>query len=167
MVASNIFGRGFGEVTLNKILDKIPDILTNGETNIIKKTKLLKVEGVASKTADNLISHIKEFLDFMTIANTSLERSVSSFPSAHTGLSILVAYSLWPYMNTYLKGISCFVILAVAISRTTLAMHYPADIMYSILVTILIIFAGNFVFIILKNNAIKSIGNRIFRLISP
>jgi membrane-associated phospholipid phosphatase len=103
--------------------------------------------------------------NFITIANTSLERCFSSFPSAHTGLSILVAYSLWPYMNKFLKGISCFVILAVAISRTTLAMHYPADIIYSILVTILIILAGNFVFRLLKNNIIKSIGNGIFRLI--
>ena len=69
MVASNIFGRGFGEVTFNKILNTLPDILTSNETNIIKKTKLLKVEGVASKTADNFIAHIQEFLNFITIAN--------------------------------------------------------------------------------------------------
>ena len=69
MVASNIFGRGFGEVTFNKILNTLPDILTSSESNIIKKTKLLKVEGVASKTADNFISHIQEFLNFITIAN--------------------------------------------------------------------------------------------------
>lgn len=103
--------------------------------------------------------------DFITIANTDLERCLSSFPSAHTGLSILFAYSLWPYMNKSLKGISCLVILAVAISRTTLAMHYPADIVYSAIITIIILLAGNFVFKILKNKVIKSIGNRIFRLI--
>ncbi len=103
--------------------------------------------------------------DFITIANTDLERCLSSFPSAHTGLSILVAYCLWPYMNKLLKCISCLVILAVSASRITLAMHYPADIIYSAIVTILIIFAGNFVFKILKNKVIKSIGDRIFRLI--
>ncbi len=103
--------------------------------------------------------------DFITIANTDLERCLSSFPSAHTGLSILVAYCLWPYMNNPLKYMSYLVILAVAVSRITLAMHYPADILYSAIVTILIIFAGNFVFKILKNKVIESIGNRIFRLI--
>lgn len=103
--------------------------------------------------------------DFITIANTDLERCLSSFPSAHTGLSILVAYCLWPYMNTFLKYISYLVILAVAVSRITLAMHYPADIIYSAIVTILIIFAGNFVFKILKNKVIKPIGGGIFRLI--
>jgi membrane-associated phospholipid phosphatase len=103
--------------------------------------------------------------DFITIANTSLERCLSSFPSAHSGLSILVAYSLWPYMNKPLKWISCLAILAVAISRITLAMHYPADIIYSIIVTIVIIFAGNFIFRILKNKVIKPVGDRIFELI--
>jgi membrane-associated phospholipid phosphatase len=103
--------------------------------------------------------------NFITIANTSLERCFSSFPSAHTGLSILLAYSLWPYMNKSLKGISCLVILAVAASRITLAMHYPADIIYSAVVTILIILAGNFVFKILKNKVTAPIGSSIFRLI--
>ncbi len=103
--------------------------------------------------------------DFITIANTDLERCLSSFPSAHTGLSVLVAYCLWPYMNTFLKYISYLIILAVAVSRITLAMHYPADIIYSAIVTILIIFAGNFVFKILKNKVIKPIGDGIFRLI--
>jgi len=76
MVASNIFGRGFGEVTFNKILNTLPDILTSSESNIIKKTKLLKIEGVASKTADNFISHIEEFLNFITTAN--LEYKIQS-----------------------------------------------------------------------------------------
>jgi len=69
LVASNIFGRGFGEITFSKILTNLPDILTSNENNEIKKTKLLKLEGIASKTADNFISHIQEFLDFITIAN--------------------------------------------------------------------------------------------------
>ena len=69
LVASNIFGRGFGEITFSKILTNLPDILTSTENNAVKKTKLLKLEGIASKTADNFISHIQEFLDFIRIAN--------------------------------------------------------------------------------------------------
>lgn len=103
--------------------------------------------------------------DFITIADTTLERCLSSFPSAHTGLSILVAYCLWSYMNKALKCMSCLIILAVATSRITLAMHYPADIIYSAIVTILIILAGNLMFKILKNRVISPIGERLFRLI--
>ena len=76
LAASNIFGRGFGEITFNKILTNYPDILTSPENDIIKKTKLLKVEGIASKTADKFISHIQEFLDFITTA--SLEYKIKA-----------------------------------------------------------------------------------------
>lgn len=103
--------------------------------------------------------------DFITIADTTLERCLSSFPSAHTGLSILVAYCLWPHMNRLLKFTGFLVILIVATSRITLAMHYPADIVYSAIITMLIIIAGNFIFKILKNIIIKPIGDKIFRLI--
>jgi NAD-dependent DNA ligase len=76
LAASNIFGRGFGEITFNKILTNYPDILTSPENDTIKRTKLLKVEGIASKTADKFISHIQEFLDFITTA--SLEYKIKS-----------------------------------------------------------------------------------------
>jgi NAD-dependent DNA ligase len=65
MVASNIFGRGLGEITFTKILNAIPEILTSTENNSIKKIKLLNVEGVATTTADKFILHIPEFLTFI------------------------------------------------------------------------------------------------------
>ncbi len=101
---------------------------------------------------------------FVTIINTNTERCLSSFPSAHTGLSILVAYCFWPYLNTMLKILAIIVILAVATSRITLAMHYPVDIIYSAIITILIIIIGNLIYKKLKNPIIKPIGNFIVKL---
>lgn len=103
--------------------------------------------------------------EFITIANIASERCLSSFPSAHTGLSILVAYALWPYLNNFFKTLACFIIFAVAISRFTLAMHYPADILYSAVVTLLVIITGNFIFYSLHKKLIKPIGYLIFQLI--
>lgn len=99
--------------------------------------------------------------DFITIANTELERCLSSFPSAHTGLSILVIYCLWPHINKYYKCLCVLVILLVSLSRITLAMHYPADIIYSGIVTILVICTSVVAFRLLKNNLISSIGTMI------
>ncbi|MDG1436692.1 MAG: phosphatase PAP2 family protein [Rickettsiaceae bacterium] len=82
---------------------------------------------------------------FTTIADTSLERCLSSFPSAHTGLSLLVAYCFWPYINKPLKILTYFTVLAVALSRIALAMHYPSDIIYSAIITIFIIAAANYI----------------------
>ncbi len=99
--------------------------------------------------------------DFITIANTGLERCLSSFPSAHTGLSILVTYCLWPHINKYYKCLCMLVVLLVSLSRITLAMHYPADIIYSSIITILAICIGITMFRLLKDNLIALIGKII------
>ena len=103
--------------------------------------------------------------DFITIADITRERCLSSFPSAHTGLALLVTYFLYPYLNNILKIIMLTVVLIVAISRITLAMHFPADIIYSLIVTFGVISIGNLIYLKLQNNIIKSIGNSIFQLI--
>lgn len=104
-------------------------------------------------------------VDFITIANTELERCLSSFPSAHTGLSILVTYCLWPHINKYYKFLCVLVVFLVSLSRITLAMHYPADIIYSGIITLLVIAAGTTVFRLLKDNLISSIGRMIARIL--
>lgn len=102
---------------------------------------------------------------FTTIANTELERCLSSFPSAHTGLSILVAYMLWPHINKTAKIVCCIIVAFVATSRITLAMHYPADIIYSAIVTLIVIFTGNIIYKTLKPSLIDPIKKIIIKLI--
>lgn len=103
---------------------------------------------------------------FVTIANTSLERCLSSFPSSHTGLAILACYYIWPYITSCQKIIACMVVMLVAISRITLAMHYPADIIYSFFITILLIIIGKIVYKNLENNLVKWSGKIISRMIN-
>jgi membrane-associated phospholipid phosphatase len=98
---------------------------------------------------------------FVTIANTQLERCLSSFPSSHSGLTLLVTYFIWPYITKWQKFISCLIILLIAISRITLALHYPADIIYSLLITIIIIIIGRIIYQIFANNLIEWFGKII------
>ncbi len=102
--------------------------------------------------------------EFITIADLSHERCLSSFPSAHTGLSLLVIYFLWEHFNQKRKFVAVFVILLVALSRIVLAMHYPADIIYSLLITIFLIKVSEFIYCLLKDNIIKKVGNIILKL---
>jgi membrane-associated phospholipid phosphatase len=102
---------------------------------------------------------------FITIASTEFERCLSSFPSAHTGLSILATYAIWPHVSKKIKFFCCLIITAVATSRISLAMHYPADIIYSVIVTIFIIILGNFIYRTLKPSVIEPIRTFIIRLI--
>jgi NAD-dependent DNA ligase/predicted flap endonuclease-1-like 5' DNA nuclease len=65
MTASNSFGRGFGDKRFESILDMYPDILVAKESDKEKIAKLVKVEGVAKKTAEKFVEHIPDFTKFM------------------------------------------------------------------------------------------------------
>lgn len=101
---------------------------------------------------------------FLTIINTRDERCLSSFPSAHTGLAMLISYFIWRYLKHYQKIIAFLIVLLVGISRISLAMHYPSDIIYSFFISGLVILIGNFIFKILRNNFIKKAGDLLCRI---
>ena len=103
---------------------------------------------------------------FLTIAAIEHERCLSSFPSSHTGLAILVCYCIWPYIKCSQKIIACMVVIIVVISRITLAMHYPADIIYSFFITISLIIISKIIYKNLENNVIKWFGRIISRMIN-
>ena len=69
MAASNVFGRGFGEKSFNKIFEKYPNILVDDESKKDKIDQLLTVDGVAKITAEKFVEKIPEFLKFLKDAN--------------------------------------------------------------------------------------------------
>lgn len=92
---------------------------------------------------------------FFTIANMDGVRCLSSFPSAHTGLALLITICLWRYLSNLYRAIALFVVVLVAWSRIVMAMHYPADILYSIAITIISVILSRFVYNLLSQNVIK------------
>lgn len=95
---------------------------------------------------------------FSSISDFAGVRCLSSFPSAHTAMAFMISYLLFPYLNASGKIIACFGIMLVGLSRIALAMHYPADIIYSIAISYIICKSVD------KILAIKSLQNKI---ISP
>ena len=65
--ASNIFGRGLAERTIQQILKAQPNILTSQETMEEKISKLNTIEGVGEKTASQFVKAIPEFVEFITL----------------------------------------------------------------------------------------------------
>ena len=65
--ASNIFGRGLAERTIQQILKAQPNILTSQETMEEKISKLNAIEGVGEKTAAQFVKAIPEFVEFITL----------------------------------------------------------------------------------------------------
>jgi NAD-dependent DNA ligase/predicted GIY-YIG superfamily endonuclease len=66
--ASNIFGRGLAERTINAILKAEPTILTDQQASVEEKiSKLSAIEGVGEKTAAQFVKAIPEFIEFITL----------------------------------------------------------------------------------------------------
>jgi len=65
MSASNLFGRGFSDKKLELILADYPDILTNGDSDEAKITKLAAIKGMAKKTAEAFVERIPAFNQFL------------------------------------------------------------------------------------------------------
>jgi len=77
---------------------------------------------------------------FISINNFAHERCLSSFPSAHTAMAVIVCWWVWPYANRLGRILLIALVMLVGLSRITLAMHYPADIVWSIIISLSICF---------------------------
>lgn len=83
MTASNIFERGFATQRFKVILMAYPKILSSKESNQEKVAKLVNIEGIAKKTAENFVKNIAKFINFMEEANlmnkiNDYEKEISS-----------------------------------------------------------------------------------------
>ena len=65
MSATNIFGRGFGEKTVESILKAYPDILTSSHSSEEKIELAVGISGIGEKTAQLFVSKIPSFLKFL------------------------------------------------------------------------------------------------------
>ena len=77
MHATNIFGRGFGEKRFKTILTSYPDIfddLKNKVSNVNIIENLNQINGMASKTSQNFVNKLPEFI--LWIKETNLEKKL-------------------------------------------------------------------------------------------
>ena len=69
MKSTNIFGRGLGERKIRPIMEEYPDILVNKESNDDKIKKIMKVKGMAKKSAESFVESIEDFNLFLIQVN--------------------------------------------------------------------------------------------------
>jgi DNA ligase (NAD+) len=65
MVASNVFGRGFGEKKLEVLLSEYPSVFQDRSSKETKMKKVAEIEGFANKTAESFVSKIEDFKSFL------------------------------------------------------------------------------------------------------
>lgn len=89
-----------------------------------------------------------------TIINTDHERCLSTFPSAHTAFAMITAYGFWSFTKFFGKLIIILFVLLVVTSRIALAMHFPADTIYSALILIWVFKAAEFLYLFLDRDLV-------------
>lgn len=106
----------------------------------------LAVLGVAYSIDGALAHWIKLTLDFPrpaaalppdTLHVIGVPEYRYSFPSGHSVFAATVAASLWPVLNRYWKVGLAGYLLWVGVSRVSLGMHFPADVLGGILLALL------------------------------
>lgn len=61
-----------------------------------------------------------------------------SFPSGHTAFSALVAGSLWPVLNLYGRMLAVLYVAWAALSRVSLGVRFPTDVLAGIMTGIIL-----------------------------
>lgn len=82
MIHSNKFGRNLGPKKIGLIMSNYPDILTNKESNEVKYSKVLGLNGFAEKSANDFIQNISGFLTW--IKTEGLSRFLNKTPTSNT-----------------------------------------------------------------------------------
>jgi membrane-associated phospholipid phosphatase len=73
---------------------------------------------------------------FFSSQSFHFEQCFVSFPSSHTAIAVLLCYSLFDYVSRIYKILLCILVILAGASRIGLGMHYPADVLYSIFISL-------------------------------
>lgn len=96
-----------------------------------------------------VLGWLKPFLDFprpplaLGAANVHVVGELKlhhSFPSGHSSFAMLVCASLWP-LGRYWRGGGVFFLIWVGLSRISLGVHFPADVLGGFLLSLAIVLA--------------------------
>jgi membrane-associated phospholipid phosphatase len=134
---------------------KIPvEDSTRHQAQAIRWMAVIAVFSIAYLLDSQLIGVLKPLLDFPRPPLALLPGTVHvvgepeyhhSLPSGHSSFAMLVVASLWPVFNRRARVAGVFFVLWVGVSRVSLGMHFPADVMagfLSSLVVVLLVYAA-------------------------
>lgn len=85
---------------------------------------------------------------FHSIIAPDSVRCLSSFPSAHSGFALLMAYLILHYvaLDFMQKFVVISLVILTGIARISMAMHFPSDVIYGYLIGVSVIIIGDFIY---------------------
>jgi membrane-associated phospholipid phosphatase len=102
---------------------------------------------------------------YISIGNLEAERCLSGFPSSHISLAFFIAYYLWSYTkNNFQKFCLVSLVVLVGISRISLAMHFPWQLIISLFLVYIVILISQILCRLFKTFLIIPIGKSLYKL---
>lgn len=74
----------------------------------------------------------------------SKSKCFKSLPSGHSAYITTLVLSMWPTLNNFFKVSGIFTILLIITSRVILGAHFPADVVYGVLLGITVVLISRF-----------------------
>ncbi|MBY0407035.1 MAG: phosphatase PAP2 family protein [Rickettsiales bacterium] len=104
------------------------------------------VDAVTIKFLKNHMEYARPYVALepseVTILEFSDEREndYRSFPSSHAAFVALMLASVWPVISNGMRKVGIFGLLMVCWSRIAVGMHFPADLLYAVIISVVITF---------------------------
>lgn len=98
--------------------------------------------GLAIKSAKDYFSYPRPYVALAKgapvnqIEKPEKGKDDQSFPSGHVAFTLFMVISLWPVLTTAGAWFGVFMVMLMGWSRISLGVHFPADVMGAILITL-------------------------------
>ena len=155
-----LFGTGLGEHTRFTLylvfltlialvaVNKPAQDIQQYQTRVKRWMAVIAVFGIAYWLNGLLLGYLKPLLDF---PRPQLALSLDaahvigapeyhhSLPSGHSAFAMMVVASIWPVLNRWWRVAGACFVLWVGISRISLGLHFPADVMAGFLLSLAVV----------------------------
>lgn len=146
----NLFPLYLGLLTLVALLAVHQPVSSTAQyrAQVTRWMSVIAVFSIAYFFDGMLLGYVKPLLDFPRPPLALLPGTVNvvgkpefhhSLPSGHSSFAMLVAASLWPLLNRKWRIAAAFFVAWVGISRVSLGMHFPADVLAGFLSSLAIV----------------------------
>jgi membrane-associated phospholipid phosphatase len=77
--------------------------------------------------------------ELVKLEDRSAEDGRRSFPSGHVAFMACFIFSIWEVLSLRMRSVGLLAVGAVAWSRIALGMHFPADVFWSAVITVMVV----------------------------